>query len=416
LAYAIVRVNSFVNAGGSQTIRIADYSQNGLKLDKVILVRKTPYDKTTAAQNLFAAGRGVFSTQNGDDSFEIKWVGKPAGFTAFRDPGRVSLVSVGNNTVYAYFRQFFKETETKNDYYQIYMAISTDGGKTFNVQPNPLITAVPGDKTLSSGASPELTRAYDAQVTRKVDGTFYMVFEGTGLKCNYAAVSATSGDGINNWIVNHVPVACATPEINDDGSVSTPNYFQNVKGSTEYLQWASQHTISTGRNDENGNPIPDTTKSETQHYQEVLINGKIADSMISSLFEMNRYLIPRGAVGSWDSKLVASARVKYEDGYYYMVYDGANQFNCGGQWALGVMRSANPDDPLQWQRSKTGPFILGVAGSCFISYPEVVTIGEKTYVYYQNPYKNRLYDNNAVDLGADPLRTTFRHEINTSSQ
>jgi hypothetical protein len=423
LAYEWISVNSFINAGGGQTTNIADYSTNGLKLDAIRLVRKTPYDKMSAAQNMYAAGVSALKasplTGHPSAGEQILFTGKTADLDKFKDPGGVSIVPVGGNTVYAYFRQNFAAIpNVSKDKYQIYMAISTDGGKTFAVQPNALVLSTAAPANADPEVAPaNLTSAYDPQVTRLSDG-YYMVFEGTGLDCNHAAMITKSSNGLTGWSAPKVLV-CATAVktgenlsmtgLGPNGSASVPNLYVNKQSGNIYLQWASMSHAD----------------QDTQHYQ-TKIDYISADAatrpydisgwkqlIINTKAEMDQYLISR-STAPWDMKNTSSATMKYENDYYYMFYDGATNFDCTGQWGLGVMRSANPADLASWQRSARNPFLLAEKNdSCWISYPNIVTVNEKTYVYYQNPFIYRLREPSEVNDHSDPQRTTFRREIIT---
>jgi hypothetical protein len=396
LAYQWTKLNTFTDNGGGPAVAISDYSAEGLKIDKLRIARKTPYEKMSAAQNIFAAGPGALGTRE-----QILFRGKTGDLPVFIDPGRVSFVPIDDNTVYAYFRQQFPPTPGKMDHYQIYMAVSRDGGVTFDVQPNALVTSVAPDLK-ASGAATYLTNAYDPQVTRRADG-FYMVFEGTGKGCNYGAMVTKSTDGIAGWQAPKVLV-CATDTLGAQGSASVPNFYVNRADGTQYIQWASMDYVA----------------HDTQHYQSTISSTDPKnittwnELRIDTASQMTEYLIPK-STSSWDARNTSAANIRYEDGYYYMFYDGSTEYDCKGQWALGVMRSDKPGQLASWKRSARNPFILGdKADSCWISYPDVVTIKGKTYVYYQNPFVHRLVQNGIE--GSDPARTTFRHEIIMNNQ
>jgi len=87
--------------------------------------------------------------------------------------GRVALVYANANTIYAYFRQPTLPIVPDILSAEIYVAVSTDGGKNFAVQPNPMIS-IP--QTVAGIGT--LTNAYDPDVI-KLNGGYYMVFEGT---------------------------------------------------------------------------------------------------------------------------------------------------------------------------------------------------------------------------------------------
>ncbi|MYM21928.1 hypothetical protein GTP46_04580 [Duganella sp. FT135W] len=369
--YQWVQLNSFVYAGGAQTVRIGDYSTEKLKLDKIRLVRRTPYERMSGAQALYAAGSAALGARE-----QVVFNGVPNGLSALKDPGRVSIVQANATTTYAYFRQELTPPGTSNYVYQIYMASSTDGGKTFTVFPNAVIQL--------PTALGSVIKAYDQQVTKKADGSYYMVFEGVlSSGCNFSSMSASSPDGVNNWVVKNVPVC--TTGVSSLGA-SVPNYYTDVETNAEYIQWGT---------------IDDTTKT-TRRYQYPLANGLFQGQLsFSSAAQIQAYAFPQAAAGTWESNNNSAGNVIYEDGYYYMVYDGSTDYVCNGRWGLGVRRSNIPGTISSWTKSAKNPFITAVkTDSCWVQYPDIVRLPGGLYVYYQNTEAN--YGTNM---------TIFRHRI-----
>jgi hypothetical protein len=346
-AYQWVSLNSFVNAGGAQSVRISDYSEGKLKLDKVRLVRRTPYEKMSAAQSLYASGAAALGPRE-----QVTFNGVPNGLTALKDPGRVSIVQANATTIYAYFRQEFTPGTFK-----IFMATSTDGGKTFTVNPAPLIQAPTALGNIGS--------AYDQHVTKKADG-YYMVFEASVSQSNFCAAAAYSPDGVNNWVVKNTPIC---PNGTASLGASVPNYYTNVETGQQYIQWATVNVAG----------------SSTRRYQYTLPNGLFTGSLqFSQASQIASYAFPQAA-SAWESNNNSAGSTLYEDGYYYQVYDGSTNYDCNGRWGLGVTRSNTPATLSSWSKSAKNPFMQAQnTTSCWIQYPDLVALPGGTYLYYQN--------------------------------
>lgn len=370
--YQWYTLNSFSNAGGTQSVRVSDYSEGKLKLDKVRLVRRTPYEKTSATQALYAAGANTLGPRE-----QVVFNGIPTGFTALKDPGRVSIVQANASTTYAYFRQELTPPGTVDYVFQIYMATSTDGGKTFTIKPDPVIQL--------PTALGNVTKAYDQQVTKRPDGTYYMVFEGVQSSgcTNFSALAASSPDGVN-WTVKNTPI-CATGGL----PTSVPNYYFNVETNQQYIQWAAV----------------DVANAVTRRYQYALpgdlLTSKLNNTQVSQIAQ---YAFPQAATGSWESNNNSAGTTIFEDGYYYLVYDGSSKYNCTGRWGLGVMRSNTPGTISTWAKSTKNPFLqANLDTSCWLQYPDIVSLPGGTYIYYQNAEVN--YGTNL---------TIFRNLISTN--
>lgn len=372
-SYQWVELNNFVYAAGSQSVLVADYSEPKMKLDKVRLVRRTPYEATSATQALFASGAAALGPKE-----QVIFNGIPSGFTAMKDPGRISIVQASPTTTYAYFRQELTPPGTKNYVFQIYMATSTDGGKTFTVNPSPVISA----------NSTTLKKAYDQHVTKRSDG-YYMVFEGVTDVCGFSAVAAYSPDGVNNWVVKNTPV-CSAGTIPSLGA-SVPNYYFNVETNQQYIQWA---TI-------------DEANLMARRYQYALPNGLFQGQLkFSAESEIHQYAFPEATAGTWEARNNSSGTTIYEDGYYYMVYDGSAQHNCTGRWGLGVRRSNTPAVISSWTKSIKNPFVSAVKDdNCWVQYPAIARLPAGLYLYYNDAYTNYVPEPQPNSL------TIFRHKI-----
>lgn len=380
-AYQWYKLNDFVYSGAGQTVRVSDYSEPKLRVDRLKLVRATPYDENSTLQSLFANGDAALGarelvTFNGSpNNEEHKLV----------DPSRISVVQVNATTVYAYFRQSYYThepvSEDNKNVFDIYAATSSDGGLTFNILPNPII----------SRASTGLGTVLDPSVVKRTDG-YYMVFEGAGNGCDWTTRSAYSADGLTNWQYRNTPVCVASspPVI----SASTPNYFVDVQNGNQYLTWANVDTIAN-------------IATRNQATVASLWTGTLNFHTAS---EMAPYALPRTAPGQWDYVNTGSGSTLYEDGYYYTAYEGADNRRCedksgaSSQWGLGIMRTSSPAILNSWVRSAKNPLIMaGKADSCWIQYPNIAKINGETYLYYNYPLPNWTPQSNPF--------STFRHKL-----
>lgn len=352
--YQWVKFNEFTYAGGGQTVLLSDYSQANLVVDAVRLVRRTPYDENTGLQALFAAGGVALEAP------------EEVSFAGMQKVGRVSMVQEGSK-IYAYFRQAPFGTED----YEIYMAESSDRGKTFTLKNTARI--IPR----GLGAA-----VLDPHVTKRSDGNYYMFFEAWAYAgCDVASVFAQAGKpddvtGAQTWVVKNT-VVC--DKMGPAGSASVPNYFVDVQTGTQYLQWASV-------NDDNFN---------TRRYQATLPSSPSQYQLtLTSNNQLLPYALPTGAPGSWESANNSAGDVFYEDGYYYQVFDGANYFRCtcvaNGpscdantiKWAFGVARTTTPSVLNSWTRSTKNAFMTaGNSGSCWLEYPSIVPLPQGLYLY-----------------------------------
>lgn len=370
--------NQFNNSGGSQAIRISDYSDAGLKIDQISLIRRTPYDFTSGAQQLFSAGNAALGPQTA-----VTFNGTPSGI-AMSDPGRVALAlasvntstSPASSTISAYFRQLQPALSSGNNkIFQIYEAQSTDGGLTFNLYSQAPVIAVnttASESTSVASTYLEILNAYDPQITKTSSG-YTMVFEGATQVCgNASSLAAFSTNGLTSWQVQSIP-ACVTGAIGT-GSASVPTYYATAElPSQQFLQWA------------------DVTSTTAERYQVTLAGSVLqTNTTYTSNATMAPYQIPADTA-SWDAVNTSATNAYYEDGYYYMVYEGANANNpnCSGQWGLGIMRTQTPAVLSSWVRSPINPYLLGAANtSCWIEYPDLLMTPVGLFLYYQDDYIN----------------------------
>ena len=365
--------NNFVYSGSGQSVRFSDYSDAKLKVDRVKLVRNTPYDENSALQSLFAGGRTALGARE-----QVIWRGAPSD-RKLKDPSRVAIVQVDANKVHAYFRQEVDwvtgQTKTENKF-DIFMAISTDGGRNFTVSPTPIITR----------AATGLDVVLDPSVVKRPDG-YYMVFEGAGKGCSWTSRSAFSADG-TNWQYRNTPVCTTIPDI----SGSVPNYFVDVDNGTQYLQWVSVDTVSL----------------VAQQYQASVSSLWTGTLTFSTSGSMQPYALPRSAPGQWDYVNSGSGSVMYEDGFYYRVYEGATSSECKGQWGLGIMRTSTPSILSGWTRSTNGPYLQAAkADNCWMQYPVLARINGETYIYYNYGIENWVDENS----GNYNTLAIYRHKL-----
>lgn len=402
-AYQWVKFNDFTYSGGTQTLRISDYSAPSLRIDAIRLVRRTPYDTHAGAQILFAAGSDAHMYQQPEPD-EILFTfsnGAPNnGRGKFVNEGRVSVVQKDHDTYLIYFRQSYPYGT--NEVFQIFMGKSTDGGKTFDVAREPIITWN-APVNVNGAYRGTLTTAYDPAVTR-YNGKYYMVFEGSGAGCWFSAYTAESTDGETGWTVTNIPVCSLfTPsQTNQLGSVSTPTYYIDPQTNTQYIQWVSA----------------DVLHQKTRHFQATLPNGPSSGTLTfgdSNVAAMEAYVMPQGqtAADAWEVNNFGAGNVYYEDGYYYLAYEGADSYGCnpiGGtsRWGLGIIRTSTPGVLSSWTRSPKNPYMLSPSdGSCWLEYPQLVTLPSGVFLYYSDFLKYW-----APDYGGDTnTRTTFRKRI-----
>jgi hypothetical protein len=320
-------------------------------LVSIVLLISLMYSSTSEGASLSDLWNGA--AELGEPEL-VNFSGTPEG-RLLEEVGRVAVVNINNQTVYAYFRQIIPP---ENDTFEVYMGISSDGGKTFAVQPNPLISpgAVAGLGTVNT--------VYDPDVIHLSDG-FYMVFEGTGLGCAFSSYIAYSPDGINNWQIKGVPVCSPVW----GKSASTPNFVQTPSDEM-YINWVN---------------VKDALNITTRH--QARFDSRNLYKTITNDIDSGQ--LPQSAAGSWDEKNFGSGNVMYQDGYYYLFFEGAPFHRCLGRWGIGLARTSNISDYGSWVKHNSNPLILSpINSSCWISYPEITKIGVDYYLYYADwlPY------------------------------
>jgi hypothetical protein len=333
---------------GSNGLVLADWSDPGLAVDSIRLQLVSPQPSTYQQIGFYPQGSP----------------GTP-GLTT--EPGRFSVISNGSGQLYGYFRQ-----DVSSSTAQEYMGISSDSGATFAVQPSPIISITPNPTVPGFGS---LTTAYDAAPYKTSNG-YYLVFEGAGSH-PFSSLLAYSPDGVNNWTVQG---ALVTP-LDYNSSASTPNVVQDVNTQALYLQWVDV----------------DATNSVTSRHQASMNylqtwNSNATWPAAAAIWQDPTYgQLPQSPAGSWNANNNGAGNVLYEDGYYYMVAEGANEYNCTGDWGIGIARvdEGSLSNPSAWVQSSNNPMLKAFdTGSCWMGYPQLVKIGNTYYMYYSDPQVN----------------------------
>lgn len=298
-------------------------------------------------------------------------------------PGRMSIITYQGN-VYGYFRQQVECTVPGSyECYVIRGGISTDG-VNFSMSSEPML--YPGN------CAPQGLGAYDPDVIY-FNGTFYMAFEcseivGDGTTRVNVSI-ATSSEPLSGWSVRGKLVPATKWQI----SASTPN-FVKTPSDEFYLQWVS---------------INFDSKITTRH-QALIHDINSFDAIVTSPQEGK---LNQSPYGDWDDRNFGSGNVYLEDNYYYMFFEGANNYMCipdephfESRWGIGVARTNNISDINTWEKYRKNPLILSEFNtSCWISYPEIVRLDGTYFMYYDDPAVYELID--------DPrhVRTVFRREL-----
>lgn len=406
-SYAWLPLNEFTYTGGSQQIRISDWSDPGLLVDQFVIARRTPNDQHSGAQALFAGGSAQLDARE-----EVFFTGTPnhglhdvngnvmTDYTGkILGHGRISITPGStNNEYYAFFRQQNLYNPGVGYTYQIFQGKSTDNGRNFAIDTEPVIK-IAGN----------LTDAYDPQVVKRPEG-YYMVFEGVTAGCGFSSLAASKLNGASTWTVRNTAV-CTNFSYSNlaggfNGSASTPSYYYNVESGEQYLQWVSVNAWD----------------KITNHYQAPL--GTAPDALFTTNLSfsdntaMGAYKIPQGTA-SWEAQNFGVANMYYEDEYYYMVYGGADAFNCearapNGQlnhWSLGIARTKTPGDKASWVRSTKNEIELWkYEGSCWLEEPQLISMngtGGGLYMYYHDAAEFE----NATGGGLNHNRTVARKKI-----
>ncbi len=339
-------INTFTYSGND--LVLADWSDTGLAVDSIRLQLVSP--QSSGYQDIGFYGSGSSSTSALSSS-----------------PGRLSVISNGNGQLYGYYRQALP-----NNNFEEHMGISSDGGVTFIAQPSPIISINPNSTAPGFGT---LVTAYDGSAYKTSNG-YYLVFEGAGGH-PFSSFLAYSPDGVNNWTVQGALVT--PPDYNS--SASTPNVIQDVNTQALYLQWV----------DVNATAKISTRHQASMNYLQTW-NAKATWPEAAAIYPDPTYgALTQSPAGSWNADNFGAGAVLYEDGYYYMVNEGADDYVCGGNWGLGVSRTAEStiSNASAWAQSLNNPILKAYdSGSCWIGYPQLVKINNNYYLYYSDPEVN----------------------------
>jgi hypothetical protein len=331
-----------------QGLMLSDWSDSGLAVDTVRVKLLSPQGAGYQLINFYQQGSP----------------GTP-GITS--SPGRLSVLPQDNGETYGYFRQ-----SLPNDVFDQHMGISSDGGVTFEVQPSPIISVTPNQNVPGFGL---IVTAYDGSAY-KTDNGYYLVFEGAG-NHPFSSMLAYSQDGVHNWSVQG---ALVTPP-SYTSSASTPNVIQDVESKNLYLQWVN---------------LSSATSQTTRHQAAVSYlqswNSQASWPSSSAIWTDPTFgALQQSSADAWDAENYGAGSVIYEDGYYYMSYEGADAYNCSGTWGLGLARIAqgNLANSSLWEKSPLNPMLKAFdSGSCWIGYPQIAKIGGGYYLYYSDPEVN----------------------------
>jgi len=190
-------------------------------------------------------------------------------------------------------------------------------------------------------------------------GVFYMVYEGAGTGSTGDIGLATSTNGINftkqGKILTHNTTGW------ERQNIGTPSLYKN--GSTWYVYYHGFGVSAAGG--------PDDCQV-----------GVATGTSLTSLTKQPNPIIPTAALATvWDSGTVGHRDIVYENGAYYMVYEGStDQPYPGARWSSGFARST---DLINWTKLPSQN-VLGQTASYFGNDgPSFVKLGGKTWIYYR---------------------------------
>ncbi len=331
---------------------LSDWSDAGLAVDQIRIQLLSP--QSTDYQQISYYGQGAPGTPGISST-----------------PGRMTVLPQTNGQVYGYFRQTASDSSLEQ-----YAGVSSDGGLTFEVQPRPIIAVSPNPNVPGFGS---LTAAYDGSPFQTASG-YYLVFEGAGTH-PFSSLLAYSPDGLHNWTVQG---GLVTPP-SYTSSASTPSVLQDVESSALYLQWVDV----------------DSTANKTSRHQASMSylqswNSQATWPSASALWsDPTIGALAQSPANTWDANNYGAGGVINEDGYYYMVFEGAETYICSatttGTWGIGLARNAQATlaDPSKWAKSSFNPIMKQIQpGDCWIGYPQLAKIGATYFIYYSDSEAN----------------------------
>lgn len=331
---------------------LSDWSEPGLAVDEIRIQLLSP--QSTGYQQVSYYAQGAPGTPGISTS-----------------PGRMTVLPQANGQVYGYFRQTMSSSSLNE-----YVGVSSDGGISFEVQPQPIISLSPNPSVPGFGS---LSTAYDASPFQTPTG-YYLVFEGAGAH-PFSSLLAYSSDGLHNWVVQGGLVT--SPSYTS--SASTPNVMQDAESSALYLQWVDVDSAAgkTSRHQANLSYLQSWNSQATWPSAAALWSDPTIGALAQS------------PANTWDAANYGAGGVINEDGYYYMVFEGAETYICSatapGTWGIGLARNAQATlaDPAQWIKSPLNPLMKQIQpGDCWIGYPQLAKIGGEYYLYYSDSEAN----------------------------
>jgi hypothetical protein len=254
----------------------------------------------------------------------------------------------------------------------------------FAVEYNPVVAVganCPGVGNLDS--------AYDPDII-EYGGSYWLCFEGY---CHTAGYSVSSFIAHATSITGpFVVTSCAVKGSTSSGyGASAPNFLKSAVNDDIFLSWpyCNQNIHVTGHH--------------IAQFPSNDLTTRISDNC-------NINLLPQTT--GWAVNNFGAASCIYEAPYYYMFYEGANNWICAGQWGLGFCRTTNIYDLNSWVHNPNNPLIWGgLNTSCWVGYPKIVKLSGKYYMYYNNGlpnwpnpqpvYRRKVQINTAADFNND---------------
>ena len=230
-----------------------------------------------------------------------------------REAFAVNRPDIGAQTVYLYHRCFGQGADAS-----ICLSISHDGADSFAEFHGQVMGPQPGHVFAVAPA------VFD------VDGTWTMVYEESNVAAIYWAESA---DGIT-WTSRGQLIDHGGSGAWDQGATATPGMLVDAFGMV-HVTYA-------------GFPLGGTNMDLG------VASGTSMETLSKSAYNP---VFPRSG-GGWDGGQVSMGRLIEEDGWIYMVYEGADtDFTCepANRYGWGMARTQNW---VQWERHPSNPFGL----------------------------------------------------------
>lgn len=183
-------------------------------------------------------------------------------------------------------------------------------------------------------------------------GTFYLVYEGTGNGSAGDIGLATSTNGTSftrqGRILTHNTSGW------ESANIGTPSLYK--VGSTWYLFYHGY----------------DWTDCRV---------GVATGTSLTSLSRNGANPIINTSSSGWDSGTVGKRDIIYENGYYYMVYEGSTDAPFGSaKWSSGLARSSNL---ISWSKYSQNPVLPQTQNYYGNDGPAFITVSGVPYIYYR---------------------------------